>query len=49
MLEPQITADPSQQVCVGVDLMGHGSMRCRRAAERQGYSDEDYSEGDKLD
>ena len=50
MLEPQIIANLPQQACVSVDLVGHGvNIVAVALAQRQSYSDYDYSKGDKLD
>ena len=54
MLEPQIIANLLQQVCISVDFVSHGycvhlNVIAVALAQRQHYSDHDYSEGDKLD
>ena len=54
MLEPQITANLLQQVCVSADFVSHGycvhlNVIAVALAQRQRYGDYDYSEGDKLD
>ena len=54
MLEPQVVANLSQQACVSVEFVSHGycvhfNVVPSALPERQGYGDQDYSEGDKLD
>ena len=50
MLQPQVVANLSQQVCVSVDFVGHWLyIVAVPLAQRQSYSDYDYSERNKLD
>jgi len=50
MLQPQVVANLSQQVCVSVDFVGHRLYIVAVAlAQRQSYRDHDYSERNKLD
>ncbi len=54
MLKPQITSNLLKQVRVSLEFVGHGygvhlDVVPIALAQRQSYSDYDYSEGDKLD
>ena len=54
MLESQIIANLLQQACIRLDFVGHGDCVHLNIveialAQRQRYSDDNYSKGDKLD